>query len=478
MLFNSLIFLAFFLGVYSFYLGLHKHRKLQNALLLVSSYVFYGYWDWRFLSLIVISTLTDFLVGRFLGKLSNLTPEGKSKRRYLLLCSVAVNLTLLGFFKYFNFFSESFVEILSLIGLKADPVTLNLVLPIGISFYTFQTMSYTIDIYRNRIRPTKSLLNFAVFVAFFPQLVAGPIERAANLLPQFAEPRRIKAEQINAGLFLILWGYFKKMVVADNCGIIANQIFSNYTNYQGLDIIIGALAFAFQIYGDFSGYSDIARGISRLMGIEIMINFKLPFFAVNPSDFWRRWHISLSSWLRDYLYIPLGGNRRGSFNTYRNLFIVMLLAGLWHGAAWNFVIWGAFHGVILMIHRIIPRSSANPEKRGGLRDLAGTPCKIALTFTLTLIGWIIFRSTSLDQIMHMLTSASVVASTETYDLATKLLFFTAPLLLVEIVQNSTRDLLVLTRLPALAKVPAYTAVLIWIFVFGVRESLEFIYFQF
>jgi D-alanyl-lipoteichoic acid acyltransferase DltB (MBOAT superfamily) len=308
--------------------------------------------------------------------------------------------------------------------------------------------------------------------------VAGPIERAINLLPQIQTRRHIKIEQVNAGLFLILWGYFKKVVVADNCGLIADEIFGNYMNHHGLDIIIGALAFSFQIYGDFSGYSDIARGISRLMGIELMINFKLPYFASDPRDFWRRWHISLSSWLRDYLYIPLGGNRNGSFKTYRNLFIVMLLGGLWHGAAWNFVIWGAFHGCLLVFLR---RFEKEPEEfhRFQKKPFPVTlALKMLLMFSLTVLGWLIFRAVSIHQLMSMLTKVSLSPSVQTLDFASKVFFFSLPLLVMQIFQYLTRDLLILTKISALVRIPAYSFMLVWILVFGAHESVRFIYFQF
>jgi D-alanyl-lipoteichoic acid acyltransferase DltB (MBOAT superfamily) len=478
MLFNSVVFLGFFGVVYTLYLSLQRSRRGQNLLLLVASYVFYGYWDWRFLSLIFVSTLTDYSVGLLLGKTDDVAPADRRLRKALLTCSVAVNLSLLGFFKYFNFFADSFADFLSLVGLKADPVTLNIVLPVGISFYTFQTLSYTIDIYRKKVKPTKNLLNFALFVAFFPQLVAGPIERAANLLPQVERPRRIRLEQVNTGLFLVLWGYFKKVVVADNAGLIADQVFNNYTDHTGLAVLIGVLAFSVQIYGDFSGYSDIARGISRLMGFELMVNFRLPYFALNPSDFWQRWHISLSSWLRDYLYIPLGGNRRGSFNTYRNLSITMLLGGLWHGAAWNFVIWGAFHGLILVAYRRFERVDMHADPWSGQYSHLAVRGKMLLMFGLTLLGWLIFRSTSVEQIAYMLSHISLAPSGQSLRLLAKLIFFALPLALVQLYQYRTRDLLILTKLPIVARVLLYSFMLTWIFVFGVRESIEFIYFQF
>ncbi|NEO92828.1 MAG: MBOAT family protein, partial [Moorea sp. SIO3G5] len=300
MLFNSFIFVLFFIIVYTLYLFLNRNYKAQNILLLIASYVFYGWWDWRFLSLLALSTVVDFTVGKQLQDIK------EDRKRKLLLCiSLVFNLSLLGFFKYFNFFAESFSSLLQIVGLQVDWVTLTILLPVGISFYTFQTMSYTIDIYRGKLKPISNFLDFALFVSFFPQLVAGPIERATTLIPQIILPRNLNIEQINAGILLIVWGYFKKVVIADNMATIANPIFNNYTQYQGLDVLIGILAFTVQIYGDFSGYSDIARGISKLMGFELMVNFKLPYFALNPSDFWLRWHISLSTWLRDYLYIPL-----------------------------------------------------------------------------------------------------------------------------------------------------------------------------
>lgn len=478
MLFNSQVFLIFFVVVYGLYLLSQKRVKLQNTLLLVASYIFYGYWDWRFLSLIALSTFIDFYTGKSLGKIEGDTPADLKRRKILLFCSVAANLGILGFFKYFNFFTDSFAEMLNLFGLQADPITLNIILPVGISFYTFQTMSYTIDVYRNQLKPTHDLLNFAVFVSFFPQLVAGPIERAVNLLPQTEQPRRITIEHFNAGLFLILWGYFKKVVIADNTGEIANLIFNNYTAYSGFDLVIGVLAFAIQIYCDFSGYSDIARGISRLMGFELMVNFRLPYFALNPTDFWQRWHISLSSWLRDYLYIPLGGNRYGSFNTYRNLFLTMLLGGLWHGASWNFVIWGGFHGLILILYRKFEKRPAHTDPWGGEHSYLVVVAKMAVMFVFTLLGWLFFRASTAHQIGYMLTHVSLVLSPEGLTLASSLLFFSLPLLVVQVFQYVTRDLFILPKLPTLARVPVYSFLLIWILIFGTTESAQFIYFQF
>jgi alginate O-acetyltransferase complex protein AlgI len=478
MLFNSLTFLYFFAVVYVLYMLLRKRLRLQNILLLVASYVFYGYWDWRFLILIVISTLVDFSLGWVIGQLGTGSRQAVLLRKALLGLSVAVNLSILGFFKYFNFFMDGLVEILAFAGLTPHPFTLQIILPVGISFYTFQTMSYTIDVYRQKLEPTRSLLNFAVFVAFFPQLVAGPIERAVNLLPQVEGLRQVNYRQIYAGLYLILSGYFKKLVIADNVAVISDRIFNNYTSYTGIDLWLGVLAFAIQIYGDFSGYTDIARGVARLLGFELMVNFRLPYFAVSPSDFWQRWHISLSSWLRDYLYIPLGGNRKGELRTNVNLAATMLLGGLWHGAAWNFVLWGAYHGFILILYRTLRKPSRLPEESPGRLFKPPAALQMLLMFGLTLVGWLIFRSTSVEQIAYMLTRLTPLFSAQTFSLAQELAFFTLPLLVVQLYQYLSRDQLVLIRLPGPMRAALYSLALVWIAVFGARTASEFIYFQF
>ena len=337
MLFNSLQFIAFFIIVYSLYL-LFNHRW-QNYMLLAASYFFYGSWNWRFLSLILISTILDYFCGLAIDR-----QPGRKRKKLFLIISVTGNLTILGFFKYFNFFAHDFQLILARFGIPTHPLVLNIVLPVGISFYTFQTMSYTIDIYRGEMRPTRRFLDLALFVAFFPQLVAGPIERAKHLLPQIIKPRLITPRQFREGLWLIYWGFFLKVFVADNLAGIVDRVFAGAETISGIEVLLGLYAFAFQILGDFAGYSSIAIGLARLMGIDIMTNFLFPYFVTNPRDFWKNWHISLSTWLRDYLYIPLGGNRRGRLMTYRNILITMLLGGLWHGAAWTFVIWGGVSG--------------------------------------------------------------------------------------------------------------------------------------
>jgi len=359
-------------------------------MLLLASYVFYGFWDWRFLSLILISTVTDYLCGIQIYN----QPSSSGKRKYLYV-SLIINLTLLCFFKYWNFFAESFVEVLSSLGVNANLKIISIILPIGISFYTFKTMSYSIDIYRGEIRPTYNFFDYALFVAFFPALIAGPIDRAKNLLFQIQNSRYVNKDKIFGGLQLIFWGLFKKVFVADNLGIIIDQIYNNPAS-TGTEYIIATWAFAFQIYGDFSGYTDMARGASMCLGIELTPNFKQPYLSINPSDFWRRWHISLSSWLRDYVYIPLGGNKKGKLKTYINLFLTMLACGLWHGAAWNFLIWGAYHGLLLSLYRIFRKDIKSDSTRTS--SLWSYMLKAFIMFQLVSLGWIFFRAQSLDQI--------------------------------------------------------------------------------
>jgi alginate O-acetyltransferase complex protein AlgI len=473
MQFQSFIFIQFFLLVYTAYLLLSKNYRAQNILLLIASYIFYGYWDWRFLLLLVTSTSIDFFISKNIYR-----TDEPQKKKFLLTLSIVANLSILGFFKYFNFFASSVVGLLNAIGLQANDLTIKIILPVGISFYTFQTLSYTIDVYRGQLKPAEKLHDFALYLSFFPQLVAGPIERATHLLPQILSPRKIELSQVNAGIFLILWGYFKKLVIADNVAQIANPIFDNYSQYRGLDLIIAILSFTIQIYCDFSAYSDIARGLAKLMGFDLMINFKLPFFAINPSDFWARWHISLSTWLKDYLYIPLGGNRQGELRTYRNLFLTMLLGGLWHGAAWTFVIWGAYQGAILVLYRLFDRQPEHLDPWSGKYPYHRVLGKMSVMFILANIGWVIFRSHSPHQIGYILTHVSWQISDKTFNLFYNFCLFSFPLLLVQIFQYTTRDLLIVTKLKPIFNVLVYSFFLISIFVFSLRQSVEFIYFQF
>ena len=473
MLFNSARFVVFFLAVYALYLLGRRHHRFQNRMLLAASYVFYGAWDWRFLGLLLISTLVDYVVGLRMG-----ATDSPSRRKGLLVFSIVAQLGMLGFFKYFGFFLENLTSLLEALGLRPSPWTLRLILPVGISFYTFQTLSYTFDIYRRRMQPTRDFLDFALFVAFFPQLVAGPIERAANLLPQIARPRILDAARIDDGLFLILWGYFKKVVIADQAAQVANLVFKDPAAFTGGEILLGILAFTIQIYGDFSGYSDIARGTAKLMGFELMVNFRLPYFAISPSDFWQRWHISLSSWLRDYLFFPLGGPYGSRPRQVFTVMVTFLLSGLWHGAAWNFVIWGAYHGAIIVAYDLAGWRKAPAHKAAGGGSTPAYLARMGLMFVLTLIGWVIFRAESPAQIGTILTRVGLDVSAAGLPLARTVLLAALPLVVVQILQHRRRDLLAPARLPGWQRIPLYTLLLAGLAVLGVRQSVDFIYFQF
>ncbi len=390
--FNSVLFAAFFAIVLALYWSVQP--RYRNTVLVVASYVFYGWWDWRFLSLLAISTIVDLNIGRRLGE-----TDDDAKRRRLVLLSVMVNLGILGVFKYLNFFADSVTEVFSAFGLEADPITLNVVLPVGISFYTFQTMSYTLDVYRRRIEPTRDVIAFATYVAYFPQLVAGPIERAQHLLPAIIDPHREfpVGDERRRALRLILVGLAKKVVLADGVAQIANRAFEESESASWVTLAVGVMAFAIQIYGDFSGYTDIARGVSKLLGIDLVLNFTEPYLSRNITEFWRRWHISLSNWLRDYLYISLGGNRKGVVKTYRNLMLTMLLGGLWHGASWNFVIWGGLHGLYLVVHKVTRGGNASTDEPT-LREIPA----ILLTQAAVLFAWIFFRATTFDEALDVI----------------------------------------------------------------------------
>lgn len=404
MLFNSVDFAIFLPIVFSAYWLFKNRRRAQNWIIVFSSYIFYGWWDWRFLILIWISTFLDYTIGLSLGK-----EENSQRRKGLLLCSVILNLGMLGFFKYYNFFLENFITAFTFAGLDLSVRPLSIVLPVGISFYTFQTLSYTIDVFRKKITPTKDLLAFASFVSFFPQLVAGPIERAKHLLPQFENKRFFNYANATDGMNQILWGLVKKVVIADNCAQYANQIFTNYEDYSGSTLFLGALFFAFQIYGDFSGYSDIAIGTARLFGFDLMKNFAYPYFSRDIAEFWRRWHISLSTWFRDYLYIPLGGSFGNKWQSIRNIFIIFLVSGFWHGANWTFIVWGAINAILfipLFLRKrnrkhltIVAKNRALPTPKEGM--------DILLTFLVTLIAWVFFRADSID---HAISYLSIMAS--------------------------------------------------------------------
>lgn len=386
--FNSLTFFAFLGVVLASYWAVSP--RLRNAVLLVASYVFYGFWDWRFLSLLALSTVCDFTIARRLSR-----TESPGARKALLATSIGLNLGVLGIFKYANFFIDGLEELLQTAGLEASTPTLTIILPVGISFYTFQTISYTFDVYRNQITPTNSLLNFATYVAYFPQLVAGPIERAKRLLPRIenTERRFPDAAELDLALSLIMFGLVKKVVIADGVAPIVNQLFDNSNEASTGLAIAGIIGFSLQIYGDFAGYTDIARGVSKLFGIDLVVNFREPYFSRNITEFWRRWHISLSNWLRDYLYISLGGNRRGLKRTYVNLMITMLLGGLWHGASWNFVLWGGLHGFYLAFLR---KMNGGKVETSNLIKWSHLPA-VVTTFVVVSLTWIPFRSADFGQ---------------------------------------------------------------------------------
>lgn len=415
MLFNSIEFAIFLPLVFLCYWFMFKNDlRRQNLFVLLASYVFYGWWDVRFLSLIIISSAIDFFVGRKLGAL----PDSAAKKRLtLLVISLVANLSMLGFFKYFNFFIASLSDAFTVMGIPFTGARLNIVLPVGISFYTFQTLSYTIDVYRRKILPTSDWIEFFTFVSFFPQLVAGPIERAKDLLPQFSVKRTFCYESAVDGLRQMLWGFFKKIVMADQCGIYVNEIFANHSNFSGSTILLASVFFAFQIYGDFSGYSDIAIGTARLFGFRLSRNFNFPYFSRDMAEFWRRWHISLTTWFRDYLYIPLGGSRVSKNRAIANTFVVFLVSGFWHGANWTFIAWGAMNALFFMPLLLIGKNRQNTGKIApdrwfpGLTDLL----KMITTFFLVCLTWVVFRAENIGQAIECLSqifSASLFSKCE------------------------------------------------------------------
>jgi len=390
MLFNSIDFAIFLPIVFILYWFVaNKNLKFQNFLIVIASYLFYGWWDWRFLSLILFSTLVDYTIGRRL-----LNEESQRKRKILLWISILVNLGFLGFFKYYNFFLDNFITAFSFFGTPINAQGLNIILPVGISFYTFQTLSYTIDVYKRKLEPTKDFIAFTAFVSFFPQLVAGPIERATNLLPQFYKKRIFDNDKAIDGIYLIIWGLFKKVVIADSCAIYTNEIFANYENMNSISLLLGAIYFAFQIYGDFSGYSDIAIGTSKLFGIDLMTNFKFPYFSRDIAEFWRRWHISLSTWFRDYLYIPLGGSKGSKMQSFRNIFIIFIVSGFWHGANWTFIIWGVLNALYFIPIFLIKKNRKNLDTvaQGKTFPNFSELISVLITFFLVVIGWVFFRA--------------------------------------------------------------------------------------
>jgi alginate O-acetyltransferase complex protein AlgI len=478
MIFNSIDFAIFLPIVFLLYwCVVNKDLRHKNLLIVISSYIFYGWWDWRFLSLIVFSTIVDYTIGLKLQK-----EALQSKRKVLLWISVFVNLGFLGFFKYYNFFLENFVTAFSFFGSDISTNSLNIILPVGISFYTFQTLSYTIDVYKGKLEPTTDFIVFSSFVSFFPQLVAGPIERATNLLPQFYTNRTFEYSKAVDGMRQILWGLFKKIVIADNCAHFANQIFNNSSDYSGSTLVLGALLFTFQIYCDFSGYSDIAIGTSRLFGFNLKKNFSFPYFSRDIAEFWRRWHISLSTWFRDYLYIPLGGSRGSQLMKIRNTFIIFIVSGFWHGANWTFIVWGALNAIYFLPLLLTNKNRNNLEvvARGKYFPTLKELFFMLFTFGLTVFAWIFFRA---EDMGHAISIISKICSSSLFKVPeVRPVTIIALLCLFILIEWFGRD-----SQYAIAKINIiekrffrwsfYTALCFFIFIFQGNQQ-EFIYFQF
>ncbi|RMH56596.1 MAG: MBOAT family protein [Candidatus Hydrogenedentota bacterium] len=480
MLFNSFDFAIFLPIVFAVYWMLRKNLRLQNAFIVAASYIFYGWWDWRFLSLILLSTLIDYCAGRALSR-----TENPATRKKILLCSLVGNLGILGFFKYFNFFLDTFLSAFSFFGVKISGHYLNIILPVGISFYTFQTMSYTIDVFRRKMDACNNFLAFAAYVSFFPQLVAGPIERATHLLPQFEIDRHFDYSKSVDGLRQCLWGGFKKVVIADNCGHFVNLIYFSPDSHSGSTLFLATVLFSFQIYGDFSGYSDIAIGVSRLFGFDLRRNFAYPYFSRDIAEFWRRWHISLSTWFRDYLYIPLGGSRCNTTKKIRNTFAIFLVSGFWHGANWTFLAWGTLHACFFL-----PLLLANRNRRhlGIVSEKNALPSlselrSIITTFALVTLGWVFFRSNSLATAMHILNkifSTSLLSVPELPEAPITLFSLLAFLLIAEwIGRYYEHPLMILQTIPSrFFRYTSYYGLVLLILLFGSFDNMEFIYFQF
>ncbi|MCB0836090.1 MAG: MBOAT family protein [Bacteroidetes bacterium] len=475
MLFNSVEFAIFLPVVFFLYwFVFNRNLRVQNFLLLVVSYVFYGWWDWRFLGLIVVSSFVDYYAGLALGKATD-----EKKRKLLLGVSLATNLGILGFFKYFNFFMDSLITSFNTIGVEMDAMTLQIILPVGISFYTFQTLSYSIDIYRKQLKPVEDMVGFFAFVSFFPQLVAGPIERASHLLPQFEKTRVFESDKAVDGVRQILWGLFKKVVIADNLAFHVNYIFSNYESLSASTLVMGAVFFAFQIYGDFSGYSDIAIGTARLFGFDLMKNFATPYFSRDIGEFWRRWHISLSTWFRDYVYIPLGGNRVSKGRQIWNSLVTFTVSGLWHGANWTFVIWGFLNGLYY-----VPSILLNTAKKRGViaQDTFFPNVKeflqMVTTFTMVTFAWIFFRATD---VTHAFDYISHIFSMSLFEIPTGNrgpIPYILSLIVIEWFQRRKEHGLEMATAPRWVRPAFYTIVVMVILLYGFDDSESFIYFQF
>ena len=475
MLFNSIEYLLFLPIVFIIYWLLRNHLKLQNFFVVLASYVFYGWWDWRFLILIALTSFCSWGSGLLIAK----SEEVRGKSKFWLVANIVLNLGILATFKYYDFFVSEFG---ALFGISTESLLLRIILPVGISFYTFQALSYSIDVYRGNIKPTKDIIAFFAFISFFPQLVAGPIERATNLLPQFLQKRTFSYEQGVDGMRQILWGLFKKIVIADNCATYVDQVWATYDTQTGSTLLLAAILFTFQIYGDFSGYSDIAIGTAKLFGIKLMRNFNNPYFSRDIAEFWRRWHISLTTWFRDYVYIPLGGSRVNKWKIVRNTFVIFLLSGFWHGANWTFIAWGAYHAVLFLplILLGMNRKYTNQVAEGRWLPTWKEAGQILLTFMLAVVGWIIFRATSISEawcIMKGICDVSLFSMPMMIVGLKRTLFFIAVLLIIEWVDRDKEHALSLSRLPQWARfIVLYGLILIMLEFMG--HSQSFIYFQF
>ena len=478
MLFNSIDFAMFLPIVFVLYWLLAKYPlRAQNILLVLASYIFYGWWDWRFLSLILFSTVVDYGIGVYLDKTSD-----AKKRKYLLWASIGVNIGLLMFFKYFNFFVDNFVTAFTFFGAEIKPTSLNIILPVGISFYTFQTLSYTIDVYKKKLKPTHDFIQFSAFVSFFPQLVAGPIERATRLLPQFKVKREFNKLQAADGMRQILWGLFKKIIIADNCAKYVNVIFENYETMSASSLMLGAVLFAFQIYGDFSGYSDIGIGTARLFGFNLMQNFAFPYFSRDIAEFWRRWHISLSTWFRDYVYIPLGGSKGSKLFQIRNVLIIFLVSGFWHGANWTFIVWGALNAVLFLPLLIRKRNRKHKDIVAKNKILPHwiDLVKILKTFVLTCIAWVFFRSDTIsDAYNYLVNMIDVSVLDAPIEIQTYLYVFLVLFICIEWIGRRQQYAIETTlfKYPRFLRWSFYYLITMVIFLYG-GETQTFIYFQF
>jgi alginate O-acetyltransferase complex protein AlgI len=477
MLFNSVDFALFLPVIFCLYWFIaHRSFRSQNFLLLLASYFFYCCWDYRFLSLLLFSTALDYLTGIKINLARN-----KGSRKLWLWISILVNLGFLGIFKYYNFFAESFGNALALMKIQSHPLMLDILLPVGISFYTFHGLSYVIDIYKNRIEPEKNFVDYALFVSFFPLLVAGPIERATHLLPQLKKERKFEYAAAVDGMRQILWGLFKKIVIADNCAQYATMIFNGHGEYSGSTLIIGAVLFSFQIYCDFSGYSDIAIGTARLFGIDLLRNFAFPYFSRNIAEFWRRWHISLSSWFRDYLYIPLGGSKKGQAKTIRNVLIVFLVSGFWHGANWTFIAWGLLHAVYIMPSVLLKtnRTYLGDVAKGRILPSLSEFLSMLATFTLTTFAWIFFRSASITDAFAYISGIGFQLFTKPEVFPVTVLLILLAFVTIEWFGRKQQYALAFDkdRMPRVIRWGIYYAIVFFTIVYG-ASGQQFIYFQF